>query len=393
LRTVITHFYNEAFLLPWWLKHHVPLFDHGVLIDYDSTDASADICRTLAPHWQLVRSRNREFDTALVDFEVMRYEEATEGWKIALNITEFLCVPGRQALEMIERDVRRRRLVGVRFPGACMVDAHPEQPLRPDVPLIQQKRCGFLEGEVDVVAGAGTESALASQVIFERAHLYHRGVVGKYRPGRRHSDWLEVGFVDRRMGSCRWYGFSPWRPEFIARKLAIQARLPPSEKVSHHRVRRGELTRLRSHLLAFCRDLPLPDRDWKDCEPVTPSKSGPPPRWSRTSLPVPQPRVGFFKALTSPRSRAELVLVREADLADHLELEGDLRIVAEVLRRIERARRPRSVAEWSRLLGIDPELLLAIIRLLAERRWLTDAMGHAHPKATRRQAGAATSKR
>ena len=32
-RVVISHFFNEAYLLPWWLKHHREIFDHGVLID------------------------------------------------------------------------------------------------------------------------------------------------------------------------------------------------------------------------------------------------------------------------------------------------------------------------------------------------------------------------
>jgi FkbM family methyltransferase len=40
MTTLIGHFRNEEYLLPWWLRHHVPMFDHGVLIDYSSTDAS-----------------------------------------------------------------------------------------------------------------------------------------------------------------------------------------------------------------------------------------------------------------------------------------------------------------------------------------------------------------
>ena len=90
MRTVITHFYNEEYLLPWWLQHHRPMFDHGILIDYGSTDASADICRTLAPEWRLVRSANPDFSALDVDFEVMQYEAGLPGWKIALNTTEFL---------------------------------------------------------------------------------------------------------------------------------------------------------------------------------------------------------------------------------------------------------------------------------------------------------------
>ena len=56
-RVVISHFFNEAYLLPWWLEHHRQIFDHGVLIDWSSTDGSADICRQLAPGWEVVRLR------------------------------------------------------------------------------------------------------------------------------------------------------------------------------------------------------------------------------------------------------------------------------------------------------------------------------------------------
>ena len=33
MRVVVSHFFNEAYLLPWWLRHHRDVFDHGVLID------------------------------------------------------------------------------------------------------------------------------------------------------------------------------------------------------------------------------------------------------------------------------------------------------------------------------------------------------------------------
>ena len=43
--TVISHFYNEEYLLPWWLAHHTKLFDHGILINKGSTDRSVEICK------------------------------------------------------------------------------------------------------------------------------------------------------------------------------------------------------------------------------------------------------------------------------------------------------------------------------------------------------------
>ena len=90
-RIVISHFYNEAYLLPWWLKHHREMFDHGVLIDYASTDDSVAICRELVPDWEVIPSENAHFSALLCDFEVMKHEQRfPDAWKIALNTTEFL---------------------------------------------------------------------------------------------------------------------------------------------------------------------------------------------------------------------------------------------------------------------------------------------------------------
>ncbi|MBJ3789276.1 glycosyltransferase family 2 protein, partial [Bacillus sp. OA1] len=44
-KTIISHFYNEEYLLPWWLMHHTKIFDHGILINRGSTDRSVEICK------------------------------------------------------------------------------------------------------------------------------------------------------------------------------------------------------------------------------------------------------------------------------------------------------------------------------------------------------------
>ena len=82
MRTGHHAFLNEEYLLPWWLAHHLPMFDHGIMIDCGSTDGSADICRTFAPNWRLVRSRLMTFAALSVDFEIMRYEAELPGWKM-----------------------------------------------------------------------------------------------------------------------------------------------------------------------------------------------------------------------------------------------------------------------------------------------------------------------
>lgn len=89
-KTIISHFYNEEHLLPWWLNHHKQIFDHGIMIDYHSTDRSMEIIREICPDWEIRYTRNKYFDSTPIDLEVMDIEKELEGWRMCLNTTEFL---------------------------------------------------------------------------------------------------------------------------------------------------------------------------------------------------------------------------------------------------------------------------------------------------------------
>ena len=88
--TLLSHIYNEEYLLPFWLQHHKDMFDEIIIIDYNSTDRSVEICKTICPDCKIITSRNENFDATLVDKEVMDIENTIEGIKIVLNTTEFL---------------------------------------------------------------------------------------------------------------------------------------------------------------------------------------------------------------------------------------------------------------------------------------------------------------
>lgn len=90
MKTILTHFYNEEYLLPWWLEHHKKIFDFGVLIDYHSTDRSVEIIKDICPNWQIFTSRNNFFDAYECDSEIMFYEHQLPGYRIVLTVTEFL---------------------------------------------------------------------------------------------------------------------------------------------------------------------------------------------------------------------------------------------------------------------------------------------------------------
>jgi hypothetical protein len=221
MRTVITHFYNEAYMLPWWLAHHAPLFDHGVLINHGSTDESVAICKAMVPHWAVVDTFNPSFDALMVDFEVMHHERLHPGWKIALNVSEFLHCADLPALE---RDVAKAGFQGVRLHGVVMVDVEPERAPDPALPLFAQKHHGFLERQFD-----HARVGLPWYTKAMRNRLYHCATIGAYSVGRHQTQLPLVGEIQDG-AYVLWYGFAPWNERFIQRKLAFAPKVSATDR-------------------------------------------------------------------------------------------------------------------------------------------------------------------
>jgi hypothetical protein len=216
LRVVLSQFYNEAYMLPWWLRHHREMFDHGVLIDSHSTDGSADICRQLVPEWEVVRPEYTPFETILRDFEIMKHEARFPcAWKIALNTTEFLVAPD---LASLEGAIGKEGGTAARLPAAIMVDSEPDREPAPERPLVEQKCSGIWERDLrskpfeDFVSRYGSHG-----------RVYHRYPIGAYTPGRHASHLPGQVEAVPEQASIWWYGFSPWNARFLARKRQIGA--------------------------------------------------------------------------------------------------------------------------------------------------------------------------
>jgi hypothetical protein len=219
MRTVICHFFNEAYLLPWWLKHHLALFDHGIMIDHGSTDASCDIIRELAPQWRLVRSRLMNFDAYLTDFEVMSYEQQIPGWKIALNVTEFLMPIA--PLNILEQHLISLDRKGCAASGMVIVDHQPEVQPESNLSLPFQKHWGIddnaeLDPQIRVSHGMAEHP--------NRNRFFHRCEVGMYGPGRHYSFHQDsrLRFVDLMVFH---FNYAPWNQEGIRRKTQIGAKV------------------------------------------------------------------------------------------------------------------------------------------------------------------------
>ncbi|MDQ0417046.1 hypothetical protein J2Z48_001218 [Croceifilum oryzae] len=228
--TVIAHFYNEEYLLPWWLMHHTKIFDHGILINKGSTDRSVEICKEYAPHWEIRHSDTGSFfDVFQTDHEVMKAETEAIGWKMVLNITEFLCFADRTKFL---RSLSKLGSQMYHIEGIFMVD-HPNErhkELTYERPLVEQKYHGYL---LDQLRWHYIGSNSRGRFIHCHSH-------GSYVPGRHSSGHHSIPYPDH--AYLLWFGYSPWNEEIVQRKLQIAPTLAPHPTAGiHHRVDRNQL--------------------------------------------------------------------------------------------------------------------------------------------------------
>lgn len=218
-KTVISHFYNEEWLLPFWLKHHREIFDHGVMIDYHSTDRSCDIIREICPTWQIVTSKNSNFEPHSVDREVVEHEASQPGWRIALNTTEFLV---GNYHHMNDRSDQFQAFIG-QFMVVDMERREEPYYLDSDKPIWEQRWHGY-----GIVSDFTKNQSHGSVPRAPRSlHNYAVGYpsVGRHFPNNAptYND-LAIFYV----------GYASLEPKSIERKLQIQTQCPGGSG-QHHR--------------------------------------------------------------------------------------------------------------------------------------------------------------
>jgi tetratricopeptide (TPR) repeat protein len=248
-RVLISHFYNEAYLLPWWLEHHTRLFDHGVLIDYHSTDASVEICRRLAPNWEVRTSVNSHFDAIACDQEVMAIErEFPDAWKLALNTTEFFCPRDPEGFFW---SLEQHGWMMYALRGVILVDPPDAGYSDPatDRPLVSQRWHGYFEDEQRILG----------QRAITRSRLMHRDKDGRYLIGRHSAATL--CYMHPPGALLLYFLHSPWNEAFLQRKMQIALRIPESDRRkgigNQHLMPREELNNLRSAEAQRSQDLRL----------------------------------------------------------------------------------------------------------------------------------------
>ncbi len=243
--TIISHFYNEEYLLPWWLMHHTKLFDHGILINKGSTDRSVEICKALAPHWEVRDSAYPGFDAPATDREVMAVEQEVEGWKMILNTTEFLCVQDKNQFWKSLHDMGGRMYL---LEGLVMVDDPNYNYTEPiyELPLVKQRFHGYLPGEWR---------------LWRRGRFIHNHEHGSYTVGRHLS--AHESMIYPPLACILWFGFSPWNDAIRKRKLQIGPTLSAASSNggmgTHHMITPERLEEWYKELAEGTKDLRLSD--------------------------------------------------------------------------------------------------------------------------------------
>ena len=224
--TLISHFYNEEFLLQFWIKHHKPLFGHAIMIDYGSTDRSVEIIKKLAPEWEIVPTVNEFFDGGAIDREVMAIEMQFDGWKMCLNTTEFMLHPDL-ASYIAKFEQEHPKLNIARTTGVYMIDA-PQQ-INDDVDttkhLVFQKHHGYFEDEQHSPMRWSPDNSFAVRLP-RKSRLLHKHTHGAYTSGRhgtKHGDF----FKDPNLLLC-WFQSSPYQ-HCIQRRKDIVDKTSPGE--------------------------------------------------------------------------------------------------------------------------------------------------------------------
>ena len=212
--TVITNIFNEEYLLPFWLNYHKRIFDHGIVIDYDSTDSSVEIIKKICPNWEIRRTIN------IIDgkpiFETFRIEEEcknielsiTSGYKIYLNTTEWLILnkPIKDILEF--KTPNKCYLLNVFLPLYNITDYNPKNTEE------------FIENFKHLIVK--TDTIRGSRFIFNRSH-------GDYQAGRHFTNVKSDYDVPKSYNSLKdcglcifWCGYYPINDIFWNRKLNVK---------------------------------------------------------------------------------------------------------------------------------------------------------------------------
>ena len=226
--TVISHIFNEEYLLPFWLEYHKRIFSNGIIIDYCSTDETCNIIKRICPHWEIIKTVNvnidgtPNFEAGLIDAEVIQLEKRISGFKIALNITEWLLLSNK-----IENftDYLKPDNCYLFQAYQCMSEKNNHYPT------------STVEFLSDITKIQKSSHFRGVRILHDRNGLDY--ILGRHnRNGTDNNVNCEEGII-------LWTGYYPFNEDVLKRKLQIKKNIPQSDVVGrlgfHHMVGREQM--------------------------------------------------------------------------------------------------------------------------------------------------------
>lgn len=204
--TLLTHIFNEEYLLPFWLQHHKNLFDDLIVVDYNSTDSSIDICKRLWPGCTIRQSRNEFFGADEVDQEIMDIENDLSGVKMVLNTTEFLFC--QKPIKQIFTNTPIPIIYSVQAYEPYSKEEYNPETLETLIGTVLQDNFTFHKDR-------------GCRII----HNYKNGAYVVGRHGTKNKCVFHLPEL-----SILWFGFYPMNEKVLKRKLQIGSRIPQKDK-------------------------------------------------------------------------------------------------------------------------------------------------------------------
>ena len=205
---------NEAAIIDHWMLHHANMFDALYVLDYASTDDTVDRILNHRPDAHIIEPQF-VWGPAFEDIE--RIESTLKGWKIALNVTEFVVNPD---LRWFCKELDRTDWTGIRSSGFVLID-DPQTGLDTTRSIIEQCTRGYAEH--DWLFESEPRSDAYSQTLRwnmlrgldGRSRLLHKNQHGHYGIGR-HRTYIKNSIWPRSLGTCpesefviAWAGWAP----------------------------------------------------------------------------------------------------------------------------------------------------------------------------------------
>jgi hypothetical protein len=212
--TCIIHIFNEEYLLPFWLRHHKELFDYGIIINYYCDDNSLQICKEICPEWKIVDSRNSCFKAEDVDSECMDIERSIDGFKMILNVTEFLITYGRPLHDILKAYENQKVAIKLQVYSPHTLNKHEPK------------------NNYDFFKNILEDFRFST---FRNNRFLHNHETGCYGYGRHNTSHYSISTNDL---CVLWAGFYPMNDNLMKRKLQIKQHIPECNRIAglgfHH---------------------------------------------------------------------------------------------------------------------------------------------------------------